>query len=126
MATLRRSDPRRGEIWLVDFDPTVGGEVRKTRPADVISSNAVGRLPLRIVVPITEWKDAYFAFPWFVEVKPSAANGLSKDSGADTFQVKSVALERFREPLGSLTAEELDDVAAGIALCVGLRLRPNR
>ncbi len=39
--------PRRGEVWMVDFDPAVGAEIRKLRPAVVISVDAVGRLPLR-------------------------------------------------------------------------------
>lgn len=57
--------PRRGETWLVDFDPAVGSEIRKVRPALVVSLDAVGRLPLRLVVPITDWKSHYAGFPWF-------------------------------------------------------------
>jgi len=41
--------PRRGDIWLVNFDPTVGTEIQKTRPAVVVSSDAVGRLPIKTV-----------------------------------------------------------------------------
>jgi mRNA interferase MazF len=54
---------RRGEIWLVDFDPAVGGEIRKIRPAVVMSMDAIGRLPLRMVVPITDWKPQYAHYP---------------------------------------------------------------
>ncbi len=50
----------RGEIWLVSLDPTIGAEIRKTRPVVVVSSDSVGILPIRLVAPITEWKD-YFA-----------------------------------------------------------------
>jgi hypothetical protein len=39
--------PQRGEIWLVNFDPTMGAEIQKTRPAVVVSSDAVGRLPMK-------------------------------------------------------------------------------
>jgi mRNA interferase MazF len=46
--------PKRGEIWLVDFDPAMSAEIRKVRPAVVVSLDAIGRLPLRIVVPITD------------------------------------------------------------------------
>nr|WP_310487775.1 type II toxin-antitoxin system PemK/MazF family toxin [Chamaesiphon sp. VAR_69_metabat_338] len=42
--------PRRGEIWLVNLDPTVGAEIQKTRPAIVISSDYIGKLPLKLVV----------------------------------------------------------------------------
>src|SRR5262245_11171167 len=92
--------PKRGEVWLVDFDPSVGAEIQKLRPAVVINVDSVGRLPLRMVVPITDWKPAYANFPWFVELPASAGNGLSKDSGADAFQTKSVSEQRFVRPLG--------------------------
>jgi mRNA interferase MazF len=45
--------PKRGEVWLVDFDPAIGAEIRKVRPAVIISMDTMGRLPLRMVVPIT-------------------------------------------------------------------------
>ena len=95
--------PSRGEIWLVDFDPAVGSEIRKVRPALVVSLDAIGRLPLRLVVPITDWKPNYFAYPWFTEIPTDDENGLSKDSGADAFQIKSVALSRFVRRLGVVT-----------------------
>lgn len=85
----------------------------------VISENAIGRLRLKIVVPITEWKPRYANFPWFVHLAPTRANGLTKDSGADAFQVKSVSETRFLDRLGELTPGELDDIANAIAICVG-------
>src|SRR5437899_7098113 len=94
--------PRRGEVWLIDFDPAVGAEIRKIRPAVVVSLDTVGRLPLRIVVPLTDWKPQYANYPWFVEVPASPQNGLSKDSGADAFQVKSVSENRFVRQLGQV------------------------
>lgn len=111
--------PSRGEVWLIDFDPAVGSEIRKIRPAVVVSLDAVGRLPLRLVVPVTDWKPQYASYPWFTELPADAANGLTKDSGADAFQTKSVALDRFVRPLGVVTAAQLDAIAAAIALCVG-------
>jgi mRNA interferase MazF len=44
---------RRSEIWLINLDPTVGAEIRKTRPAAIVSEDAIGILPLKVVVPIT-------------------------------------------------------------------------
>jgi mRNA interferase MazF len=111
--------PKRGEDWLVDFDPAVGAEIRKSRPAVVVSMDTIGRLPLRIVVPITDWKAQYASFPWFVELPADASNGLTKDSGADCFQAKSVSETRFLRPLGQVTLTQMDDIASGIALCVG-------
>ncbi len=77
----------------------------------VISEDAVGRLRLKIVVPITEWKARYATYPWFVQLVPTPANGLTKDSGADASQVKSISETRFLNRLGTLTAAQLDDIA---------------
>ncbi len=114
-------DPRRGETWLVNFDPSIGAEQRKLRPAVVLSLSSIGKLPLRIIVPVTSWKDRYRTYPWFVPLPATRENGLDADSGADAFQVKSVDLGRFHRHLGSVTIEQLDEIAAGIALCVGWR-----
>lgn len=113
--------PARGEIWMIGFDPQVGQEIGKIRPALVISANSVGRLPLRIVVPITGWNEHYAGFPWFVYLTSTHANGLTKDSGADAFQVKSVAIARFKSRKGRVAGKILDEVAAAVALCVGYR-----
>jgi mRNA interferase MazF len=111
--------PRRGEIWRVNFDPSVGAEIRKIRPAAVLSVDRIARLPLRIVVPLTDWKPQYIRYPWFVQISPDPSNGLTKDSGADAFQVKSVSESRFVQYLGSLSSQEIDAIAAAVALVVG-------
>jgi mRNA interferase MazF len=103
----------------VDFDPAVGAEIQKVRPALVVSLDSIGRLPLRMVVPLTDWKPQYATFPWFVLIPADRNNGLSKDSGADAFQTKSVSLTRFVRRLGAVTAAQIDDVASAVALCVG-------
>jgi mRNA interferase MazF len=70
-------------------------------------------------VPITDWKPRYAGFPWFVHLPTDESNGLTKESGADGFQVKSVSEGRFVERLGVLSEEQVAEVAAAIALCVG-------
>ena len=114
-----QSDPRRGEVWMVSFNPQSGAEIGKTRPAVVISLDSIGVLPLRIVVPITEWSPRYAKLPWMVNLKPANNNGLSKESAADTFQVKSVSLDRFGKRLGRLEIEQSDEIAQIVAFCVG-------
>ena len=111
--------PKRGEVWAVNFDPAVGAEIGKARPAVVIGVESIGRLPLQLVVPITDWKPAYATYPWFVELSPNSTNGLSKSSGAGAFQVKSVSETRFVRPLGRITDEQITEIAEAIALCVG-------
>ena len=113
------SEANRGEIWEVEFRPAVGAEIQKTRPAVIMNAPEVGRLPLCIVVPITEWKPVFAQFSWFVRFLPTVANGLMKESGADAFQVKSVSETRLVRKLGQISPEQADQVAAAIALCIG-------
>ena len=87
--------PQRGEVWLVCFDPTVGAEIQKTRRAVVVSVNSVGKLPLKIVVPVTGWDAKYETMPWIVRIPKTDSNRLSKESAADCYQIKSVSLKRF-------------------------------
>ena len=117
--------PKRGEIWLVNFDPQIGHEICKCRPAVILSLDEMGKLPLRVVVPVTEWNDRYSISPWFVRLHSTRATGLSKESAADSFQVKSLSLKRFRKKLGSLPKTTCDEIAAAVALCVGFSLPEN-
>ena len=116
---IKTKGPSRGEVWDVRFDPSVGAEMQKIRPAVVVSEDSIGRLPLRIVVPITDWRPSFGGYPWFVHLPANSTNGLSKDSGADAFQVKSVSVNRFVTLRGTLTDSQLDDITSAVALCVG-------
>jgi mRNA interferase MazF len=111
--------PSRGEIWEVRFDPSEGDEIQKTRPAVVMSVRNAGRMALHIVVPITGWQTAFDTLFWMIPLRPTPTNGLSKDSAADTFQIKSLSIRRFRHKLGRVTSDDLDDIATAIAICVG-------
>jgi mRNA interferase MazF len=104
---------------LVQFNPQVGAEIAKVRPAAVISRDEIGRLPLRVVVPITEWQRHFAQASWFVFLPATAENGLSKDSGADAFQVKSVSEQRFVRRLGTLTESQLSAAVSAIQLVIG-------
>ncbi|MCA2669051.1 MAG: type II toxin-antitoxin system PemK/MazF family toxin, partial [Microcystis sp. M114S2] len=85
--------PKRGEIWLVNFDPTVGAEIKKLRPAVVISSDSVGKLPIKLIAPITDWKTYFSANFWHVKIEPNSINGLNKASAIDTLQLRGVDLQ---------------------------------
>jgi mRNA interferase MazF len=113
-----RPSPRRGEVWIVNFDPTVGSEIQKARPAVVVSSDGVGRLPVKLVIPITDWKPQYAANIWHIHLSPSTSNGLKKESAADVLQVRCVSVERFGQHLGQLIAGQMEEIAAAIAAVV--------
>ena len=108
----------RGEIWLVNLDPTVGAEIQKKRPAVILSGDALGKLPLKVIVPITEWKAPYAAVPWMVRIQPDKNNGLDKESAADTFQIRSVSKERLIQRLGILNAPILQAIVDAILTVV--------
>ena len=61
---------KQNEIWLINLDPTIGAEIRKTRPAIIVNDDALGKLPLKIIVPITDWKENYEIAPWTIQVNP--------------------------------------------------------
>ena len=68
---------RKGEVWLINLDPTIGAEIQKTRPAIIVNEDAIGVLPLRVIVPLTDWKEHYEIAPWMVRIDPDRTNGLS-------------------------------------------------
>jgi mRNA interferase MazF len=112
-------EPKRGEVWRVQFDPARGAEIRKTRPAVVINVATAGKLPLRVIVPLTEWQTPFARTFWHVRIEASAANGLTKTSSADAFQMRSFSVERFDEKIGELSPEEMEAVARAVAVVVG-------
>ena len=112
------SDPRRGEIWLVDLDPTRGSEMKKTRLVLVISADAVGVLPVKLGVPITEWQPGFLNHLWHLRLEPDHRNGLTKTSALDVLQLRALAVERFVLRKGSLAPGILREVTAAVAAVI--------
>ena len=112
------ADPIRGEVWRVDFEPTQGSETGKERPAVVIGDEKLGRLPVRVVVPITGWDERSRTHPWMTELTPDGRSGLVKTSAAGALHIRTVSLGRFRARLGVLPAPVVDETASSVALCV--------
>lgn len=105
---------RRGEIWLVALEPTVGAEIGKTRPAVIVSDETVGILLLEVIVPITDWKQRYTQRNWMVRLEPTGENGLAKLSAADTFQVRSVSEQKFVRQIGVLSDTIMEDLSEAL------------
>ncbi|MCL1465390.1 type II toxin-antitoxin system PemK/MazF family toxin [Argonema galeatum] len=98
----------------MDFDPTVGAEIKKVRPAVVISSDAVGKLPIKLIAPVTDWKPYFLQNFWHVKVEPDATNGLTKVSAIDTLQLRGVDLQRFIRRLGNVSELTMSEIAVAI------------
>ena len=109
---------KRGEIWLVNLDPTIGAEIRKTRPVVVISSDAIATLPVKLVAPITEWKNYFKKNIWHVEIVPDNTNGLEKTSAVDTLQLRGIDTQRFIKKLGSISPVVMRSIVAAIAAVI--------
>ena len=107
------------EIWMVDFNPTRGQEISKLRPAIVVNDQSLGKLNLRVVVPITDVK---LASVWHHEIVPNKGNGLSKNSCADCFQLKSLSCDRFIKKIGSLDANHRPHVQLKMMLVLGIKV----
>lgn len=109
---------RRSEIWLVNLDPTIGAEIRKTRPVVVVSSDAVGALPVKLVAPLTDWRDYLAQNVWHVQVVPDSTNGLEKTSAVDTLQLRGVDTKRFVHKLGNVSPVVMKSIVAAIAAVI--------
>jgi mRNA interferase MazF len=109
----------RGEIWQVTFDPSIGEEIRKVRPAVIISADSMGLLALRVVVPLTGWQAEFALAPWMVRIDPSPQNGLTKSSAADAFQLKSLSTRRLIRRMGTITVGELDAIVRAAGRVIG-------
>jgi mRNA interferase MazF len=111
-------EPKRGEIWEVDFYNQAGQEIQKLRPALVVSHDEIGRIGLRIVVPVTGRKKEHDQIAWLVRIDPDSSNGLTKRSSLDASQVKSVSVERFQNHIGRIKDAQVDEVIKAIRLCI--------
>jgi mRNA interferase MazF len=107
--------PRRGEVWWVAFDPSVGGEMQKTRPAVIVSNNAANTVLNRlIVVPLTSQTARVYPGEAMVTL-----NGEPRKAMAD--QLTTASKKRMRSKLGELSASDVAAVESAILLQLGIR-----
>lgn len=99
---------KQGAIWRVNLDPAIGTEIKKSRPCVILNSNRIGKLPLKIVAPLTDFKKHYKKVPWMVIAQPTKENGLLKTSVIDLFQVRSVSQKRLVKKLGNMDGNIMD------------------
>lgn len=102
----------------MNFDPTLGSEIKKTRPAIVISSDAVGKLPVKLVAPVTDWKPYFAKNIWHVKLEPNVNNGLSKPSAVDALQLRGVDLRRFVRRLGYISEKTMAAIAIAVVTVI--------
>jgi mRNA interferase MazF len=111
--------PRRGDIYLVSFDPTVGSEIQKTRPALVIQNDVGNQYsPITIVAALTSKFDVP---PYPTEVvMESKDSGLTQRSAVLLNQIRSVGRQRLIRRIGKATPEVMGRVNRAIQISLGL------
>jgi mRNA interferase MazF len=106
---------KRGEVWWVSFGPSVGGEVRKTRPAVIVSNNAANAVLNRVVVvPLSSRTAKIYPSEVLVQVE-------GKETKAMASQITTTARERLQNQMGVLSAIDLRAVEDAILLHLGIR-----
>jgi mRNA interferase MazF len=107
----------RGEVYWINFDPSLGGEIQKTRPAIVLSNNAANLALNRVqVVPITSRTDRVYPGEAIIDLR-----GEKRKAMAD--QLTTVSKHRLRSKLGALNSEDMTRVEAAIAVQLALNLK---
>ena len=84
----------------------------------VISSDAVGRLPIKLVAPVTDWKDYYAFNTWHVRIDPDSTNGLAKLSAVDALQLRGMDRQRFLRKLGQVSPATLEEIVLAVATVI--------
>jgi mRNA interferase MazF len=111
--------PRRGEVYLVQFDPTLGHEIRKIRPAVIVQNDVSNQYsPITIVAAISS-QFSEPPFPREVLVEPEES-GLLKRSAVIVNQIRSVDRQRLGKRVGRLSPESVRRVDEALKISLGL------
>ena len=106
---------RKGDVWWVSFDPSLGGEVRKTRPAVILSNNAANAVLNRVVVvPLTSQTSNVYPGEALVRVGERGAKAMAD-------QITTASKQRLRNPIDSLSLGDLRAVEDAVLRHLGIR-----
>ena len=113
------AEVKRGDIWLVNLDPTIGHEIRKSRPAVIIQNDLGNKYsPITIVAPITS-QNIERTYPIEV-VLDKKSSGLEKISKVLLNQIRAIDKRRLIKKLGKIDYETMMNVDYSIKISLGL------
>jgi len=108
------AQPRRGEVWLASFHPSIGGETQNTRPALIVSNDATNAILNRIlVVPISSQVDRLYPAEAYISLAGQRRKAMAG-------QITTASKQRLLRRLGSLGKEDMTAVDRVIRLQLGL------
>lgn len=111
--------PKRGEVWIVNFDPTIGSEIKKTRPAVVLQNDVGNRYSaVTIVAAISSHSDDKL-YPTEVLVK-APEGGLEESSVVLLNQIRTIDKKRLIKKIGVLKSATIESVNHALKISVGL------
>ena len=112
--------PRRGDIYLVNLDPTLGAEIRKTRPALVLQNDIGNKFsPVTIVAAISSKFDEPL-YPTEVLISAKALTGLAVDSVVLLNQIRTIDKKRLVKQLGTLSAAKMEEANQALRISLAL------
>lgn len=112
--------PVRGQVVVINLDPTVGTEIRKTRPCLVISNNIANEhSPQLTIVPITSYDPGKATLPICIEVT-TGEGGLKGKSIVNASQIRTIDKRRLTKTLATLSKETMDKVDVALKIHLGL------
>ena len=113
------SAPKRGELYLVNFDPTIGSEIKKTRPALILQNDIANRhSPVTIVAALSS-NVSKPLYPTEVLIEPDTG-GVEKFSVVLLNQIRTIDKERLVKKLGRVKEETMDNVDHALQISLGL------
>ena len=105
---------KRGEVWWVNFEPSIGGEIRKKRPAVIVSNNAANQFLNRVqVIPLTSNVDKLYPSETYVTLRGKKAKAMAD-------QLTTVSKKRLINQSGTVTGAELEGIKRAISIQLDL------